>query len=151
MMLAPRVWILVLVLAAAGLVNLGGCAVSRADQLRAKGEQIESMLVSERGRALVMDNPAARTGKISHLTNLRTQLSVVNVARASAPHFLESPHLESAYDVIEEAYGTIAWNIPLGPNDAAIRPLPAQFGPSGLDFNAFTAAKPRGIASPPAP
>lgn len=124
------------------LAAASGCSVTREQQLRAKAAAVESALVSERGRTLTMGDAASRASKLDHLTSLRTQLSLVNVARGSAPHFLEHPQLDAAYDVIEEAYGTIEWNIPMLPGQA-LRPLPSQFTSQGLNFNAFTSPQGR--------
>lgn len=106
---------------------LAACAVSRHDQVRAHAQRTERSLVSERDRAIRSDTLAsARDARLSHLSTLRLTLSAANIALGSVPFAVDEPKRPAAYDVLDEVYSTIEWNIPLGPGDA-IRPMPRQF------------------------
>lgn len=132
-----------LVLAALALL-LSGCAVSRSAEVKAHAQSVESRLIDQRDRLAVA--PVAfpdRAQRLDHLTGLRTQLSLANIARGLVPQLLRAPdQRDSAYDVLDEVYSTIDWNIPLLPTDTQ-RPLPPLFrGPQGLDFNALSNSGP---------
>lgn len=114
--------------AAATLITvlmLTGCATSRIDQLHRKADKVESNLKAEQKRVLAM-NAADQSARLDHLTGLRATLSAANVGLGAVPHLVDVSQRDVAYDVIEEVYDTIDWNIPMGPSDAK-RALPAQF------------------------
>lgn len=129
--------------------------------LRDRSALVERKLEAERDRALGNTSPGSRETELSHLQNLRLSLSVVNVSITSVPLLLGSDNeREIGYSVLDEAIGTIDWNIPLygsassagsgsgvGAGSAA-RAFPALFSPqTGLDFAAIRQGNgPRGIA-----
>lgn len=116
---------LVLQLLAAG--GMGGCALSRHDQLKSRARAVEKGLRSEQRRVLAMEETEAdRAARLDNLRELRGYLSAANIGLGTVPHFIAEERRDIAYDVLEEAYDTIEWNIPLGPADQR-RPLPAQF------------------------
>jgi len=117
---------IVLALGAAVMV-LGGCSLTREQQIARKAERVESSLKSEQKRVLAL--PAGeqdRDWRLDHLTSLRLTLSGANIARAAVPYAVEEAQRPMAWDVLEEVYSTIDWNIPMGPRDQK-RSLPAQF------------------------
>lgn len=117
-----------------------GCARSRAELLRDRSAYVEQKLEAERDRVLVNTAPAERDARLSHLQNLRLGLSVVNVSIVSVPVMLKSEDERAiGYSVLDEAVGTIDWNIPIYAGGAAgLRPYPALFSPqTGLDFAAI--------------
>ncbi len=117
------------------VLSLGACALSRADQLARQSDRVESRLVKERDRVMASGDADSR-GRLDYLTGLRTQLTVADAARKLAPRLLQDPEqVESAYDILEEVYSTIDWNIPLSPTDASRRAMPELFGAGGLDFS----------------
>lgn len=117
------------------VLSLGACALSRADQLARQSDRVEAHLVKERDRVMAGDTADAQQ-RLNHLTDLRMQLTVADAARKLAPRLLKDPaQVDSAYDILEEVYSTIDWNIPLSPTDASRRAMPNLFGPSGLDFS----------------
>jgi hypothetical protein len=120
----------------------GGCAKSCVDQLRDQSVLVERRLTSERDSAVAQG--AAGSAKISHLTTLRTALSVANISLAAVPVVLpEAPQRDVAYSVLDEVYKTIDWNIPIVDRGGQ-RSLPVLFDPaSGLNFGAI-----RGTAEP---
>jgi hypothetical protein len=119
------------VLAAAALP---ACTLSRADGLARQSDRVESGLLKERTRVTSLNSSdPARTERLGHLSSLRTQLTLADLARKGAPRLLQGPDVDIAYDVLEEVYSTIEWNIPLGPGEP-LRPLPSEFGPAGLRF-----------------
>lgn len=126
----------VVALAAAPFV-LGACALSRQAQLERKSEKVEGELRDEQRRVLSVMPPATpeREARLDHLTNLRATLSMANVALGAVPWTIPDPQRGTAYDVLDEVYETIRWNIPLGPEDAK-RPMPAEFRSGRLDLNA---------------
>lgn len=120
---------------------LTGCTLSRAEQLARQSDRVETKLLRERDRvtAAAASSPDAGA-RLSHLTDLRTQLTVADAARKLAPRLLQEPdQIDAAYDVLEEVYSTIDWNIPLLPGDRSRKTLPSVFGPSGLDFSRLAA------------
>lgn len=126
---------------------LGACEQSRLARLEAKADRVESKLVRERDAVLGSGfAPAERQTRLDHLTNLRVQLGLANAGRLAAPRLLSGPDVETAYDALDEVYGVIDWNIPLGPSDVK-RPFPAVFGPAGLNFQQLQNL--RGSSTPP--
>ena len=123
---------------------------------------VEQKLELERNRVLVDGTLTSGAGggrdaAISHLQTLRGALSVVNVSITSVPLLLSEPdQREIGYSVLDEAIGTIDWNIPLyqtssgvgGVGGAAQRPFPSLFSPqAGLDFSGIRqGARPTGFA-----
>lgn len=121
-------------LLALSLINAGGCAFTRQQQLEARAETINGKLVAERSRVLAL--PAAdaeRPVRIDHLTNLKLTLSAANIALGSVPRVVPEDQRPLAYDILQEVYGTIDWNIPLGPGDAK-KPLPAGWVGNSLQL-----------------
>lgn len=113
---------------------LGGCAMSREDRLRDRADKIEDKLIDERDRVVAL--PAAdpdRAPRLSNLNSLKTSLSAVNIGLGSAKYLPENRR-DVAYDIIEEAYSTIEWNIPLKAGDAGRRPMPEGFVNGKLDL-----------------
>ncbi len=117
----------------AGLMVLGGCAASRVDQLHRKADRVEASLKGEQRRVLALTS-ADRAQRLDHLNSLRTTLSAANVGLGAVPHLVEPDKRDVAYDVLEEVYDTIEWNIPLGPGDPQ-RPLPSRFSNGVLKLN----------------
>lgn len=106
---------------------VSGCALSRQGQLERKSERIESHLKGEQARVLKMSaDDGERGARLDHLTQLRWTLSAANIGLAAVPRVVAEPQRDLAYDVLEEAYDTIDWNIPLGPGDTK-RALPSRF------------------------
>lgn len=125
------------------LALLSGCAVTREQQLARKAEKVESSLKTEQRRLLALDAAAAeRQWRLEHLSSLRYTLSAANVARGAVPYIVEEPQRPMAWDVLDEVYGTIDWNIPLGPGDPK-RPLPSQFSGGKLNLTPATPRKDR--------
>jgi hypothetical protein len=107
--------------------TLTGCA-SRYDQLRTKSGRVESALIAERTKVSATD-ATDRSARLSHLSDLRATLSAANVG-LGATRYIPKEQREVAYDILDEVYGTIEWNIPLGPTDKK-KPLPSSFAPDG--------------------
>lgn len=107
-----------------------GCAMSRADKLEAKSERVERSLLDEQKRVIAMSD-AERQARLDHLTQLRALLSAANISLGVVPHTVPADKIDIAYDVLDEAYDTIQWNIPLGPRDQK-RPLPKGFESGAL-------------------
>jgi hypothetical protein len=125
-----------LALAATALVAIGGgggCQTSRLDQLRSKADKVDGSLKKERNRVLA-SSQADRDARLSRLSGLYTTKSMTDIALAAVPLVIEEPQRDMAYDVLEEAYDTIDWNIPLGPNDPQ-RPMPTKLQGSTLRLN----------------
>lgn len=123
-----------MIVAAAVLAASGaGCATSRVDQLHRKADRVEAELKSEQKKVLAM-SPGDRAARLDRLTQLRATLSAANIGLGSVPHLVEPGKRDLAYDVLDEVYNTIEWNIPLGPGDPQ-RPLPAQFSGGVLKLN----------------
>jgi hypothetical protein len=112
---------------------LGACSTGRLAKLERKADRVESSLLAERKRVLTMA-PAdpGRAARLDHLSQLRGSLSAANVARGTVPYLIQEPQRPIAYDVLEEVYSTIEWNIPLGPNDPARKMMPTQFSGNTL-------------------
>ncbi len=115
------------IVAAVLAATLGGCSVSRYAQLREKAGDVESSLKAEQRRvvALPSDQPE-REARLDHLSGLRTMLSAANIGLGATRYAIPEEKRDLAYDVLEEAYGTIEWNIPLGPSEPK-RAMPARF------------------------
>ena len=121
--------------------------MSREAQLRRKADTVESALVKERDRVARFDSTnAERAQRLEHLTMLRGTLSAANIGLGSVPHLLPIDQRDLAYDVLDEAYDTIAWNIPLGPGDPK-KPLPLPFQSGRLNVNELV-PKPSPIGQP---
>lgn len=111
-----------------------GCALTRRQQLEARSESINGRLMSERTRVLALPaSDAERPARIDHLTNLKLTLSAANVALGSVPHVVPEEQRPLAYDILQEVYGTIDWNIPLGPAETK-KPLPAGWAGNALQL-----------------
>ncbi|MBL8745614.1 MAG: hypothetical protein JNK58_04565 [Phycisphaerae bacterium] len=114
---------------------LGGCAFTRHDQLRQQSTRVETRLKKEQSRVLSLAREdAERAARLDHLTELRWTLSAANIGLAAVPRLVPIDKRDLAYDVLEETYDTIDWNIPLGPADHA-RPLPARFNAGTLNLD----------------
>jgi hypothetical protein len=115
-----------LLVASLATLILGGCAVSRHDQVKAHSRRAESQLLAERDRVLAGERDQ-RDAWLDHLSTLRVSLSAANVALGSVPWAFPADKRPAAYDVLDEVYSTIEWNVPLGPGKGQPRPLPTQF------------------------
>lgn len=114
-----------------------GCAASRQRELERLSRRVESRLKSEQSQALASQlTDAERRQRLEHLTSLRYTLSAADIGLASVPRLVSEPQRPVAYDVLEEVYSTIEWNIPLGPGDA-LRGLPRGFSGGAFDFSAL--------------
>ncbi len=111
-------------LLAAVLLITSGCATTRLDQLRNKADRVETALKAEQSKVLSQSD-RERQQRLTHLSTLRGTLSAANVGLGAA-RYLPEEDRELAYDVLDEVYGTIDWNIPLG-SGQPLRPLPSQF------------------------
>jgi hypothetical protein len=143
----------VLWLALLTVVLLTGCTQSRAQKLAARADKVETALTRERDRVLELPAGPERSARLDHLSSLNLQLRAANISRVAAPRLLTGEQVDMAFDVLDEVYGTINWNIPLAPSDTRAKPLPDLFTGAGLDFNRFTAApmtQPAPAQPPPA-
>lgn len=114
-------------------VFLTACAVSREDRLRDKADRLNDKLIDEREK--ILDNAQfaeSRDAQLTHLTTLRTTLSAINIGLGSTRYLAEQDR-ELAYDVIEEAYDTIEWNIPYA-SPSMQKTMPLQFQNGVLNF-----------------
>jgi hypothetical protein len=119
------------------LAMLSGCTSSRLGQLEKKAGRVEKQLLSERSRVLGMESASMeRSARMDHLSQLRMTLSAANVGRGTIPLLVEEAQRPVAYDVIDEVYSTIEWNIPLLPTDPARKQMPASFAGNMLRLNA---------------
>ena len=115
---------------------LPGCATSRYDQLRAESGRVEQKLRDEQARTLNLpENDMIRRQKLEHLTQLKYTLSAANVGLGTVRHGLPEDQRDLGYDVMEEVYSTIEWNIPLGANEPQ-KQLPPQFSNGFLNLGA---------------
>ncbi len=114
---------------------LGGCSVSRYDQLRARSGEVGAELKTEQARALSLADDASRQQRLDHLTSLHYTHSAADVALGTVRRVIPADQRDLAYDVLDEVYDTIEWNIPLGPGEAK-RPMPAGFAGNALRLNA---------------
>jgi len=130
-----------LAVAGVAIVMLAGCARSRADLLRDRAVVVENRLQAERDATLAGLRGSDRDARLSHLQGLRLGLSAVNVSIPTVPVFLKTEEERAiGYSVLDEALGTIDWNIPIVTSTATAspRPYPALFSPQGgLDFQAI--------------
>jgi len=119
----------------AASIVISGCAVTRAGSLRRKSEGVEKELRAEQKRVLALapEDPE-REARLERLTELRATLSAANIGLGAVPHFVAEDKRDMAYDVLEEVYDTIDWNIPLGPMDSP-RPLPPRFQSGSLNLD----------------
>ncbi len=121
---------------------LPACSTSRLARLERKADRVESRLQAEQKRVLALPiSDDARAARLSHLSQLRGTLSAANVARGTVAYVVDEPQRPIAYDVIEEVYATIEWNIPLGP-DQPQRALPAQFDGASLSLSPLPSTQP---------
>jgi hypothetical protein len=133
--------------AAAGVLMLcvvcsSGCAVSREQQLRKRGESVRAGLIKERNRvAALPSTEPERSPRLAHLEGLHTTLSAANVGVGAVGMFSSQAQRDLAYDVIEEVYATIEWNTPLGPADAK-RALPAGFAGNRFMLDSASGSSP---------
>jgi hypothetical protein len=114
-------------------VFLTACTVTREDRLRAKADRLNDKLIDEREK--VLDNAQfaeSRDAQLTHLTTLRTTLSAINLGLGSTRYLAEQDR-DLAYDVIEEAYDTIEWNIPYAAPSLQ-KTMPLQFQNGALKF-----------------
>lgn len=114
-------------------ITLVGCSQSREAQLRAKSERVAAQLQGEQRRVLSLAGDPSRQSRLDHLTQLRATLSAANIGLGTVPYVLEEPERPMAYDVLDEVYETIAWNIPLGPGEPK-KPLPEAFRGGSLQL-----------------
>lgn len=127
-------WIMTL---ACAVVVLPGCAVSRHQEVKALSRRVEGRLKQEQAVALAGSpaTPQLRQQKLEHLSGLRLTLSAANVALGTVPRMVPEPQRPVAYDVLEEVYATIDWNIPLLPGEG-LRGMPAGFDGGVLNLGA---------------
>lgn len=116
---------------------LPACTLSRAEQLARKADKVESKLISERDRviALAEDNHPEAAARSQHVQTLHFTLRAANIARISVPYAIPEDKRPLAYDVLEETYDTIDWNIPLMPGSPMYRSLPERFEDGRLMLN----------------
>lgn len=130
-----------LAVACVAMVMQAGCARSRADLLRDRAAVVENRLQAERDATLAGLRGSDRDARLLHLQGLRLGLSAVNVSIPTVPVFLKTEEERAiGYSVLDEALGTIDWNIPIVTSTATAsqRPYPALFSPQGgLDFQAI--------------
>ena len=123
------------------LSGLLGCAQSRHDQLRGISSRVEKELRTEQREVLAMTgSEQLRSQRLDHLGSLRNTHAAADIALASVPRLLDGDNRLMAYDILEEVYGVIEWNIPLLPGEGT-KPLPNAFSSNGLDFNALRAGQ----------
>lgn len=109
--------------------------MNRRDQLRDKSERIARKLGEEQQRVVAMDQlESTRAARLDHLTQLRASLSAANIALGAVPRFLRDAEQQTAFDVLDEVYNTIDWNIPLGPSEPR-RPMPREFSTGVLKLD----------------
>jgi len=120
---------------------LSACA-SRYDELRAESARVETALTREQALVLNTDkSPADRQQRLDYLSQLRTTLSAANIGLSTIKYVVPADKQPIAYDVLQEVYGTIKWNIPLGPNDAK-KQLPPLFKNNTLNISELSAQQP---------
>ncbi|MGH7242769.1 MAG: hypothetical protein ACREJD_05070 [Phycisphaerales bacterium] len=120
------------------ILLLASCA-SRYDQLKSESAQVETALTKEQSLVLNTDKFASdRQQRLDYLSQLRTTLSAANIGLSTVKYVVPAEQQPIAYDVIQEVYGTIKWNIPLGPSDPK-KQLPALFQNNQLNINGLTA------------
>lgn len=115
-------------------IVLASCA-SRYDQLKAESARVETALVKEQRLVLDSDKDANdRQQRLDYLSQLRTTLSAANIGLSTIKYVVPADKQPIAYDVLDEVYGTIKWNIPLGPNDPK-KQLPQLFKNNQLNIS----------------
>lgn len=132
-------------------ITMPGCSKSRAELLQDRSALIERKLQSERDRALTNPVASERDSQMAHLQTLRLGLSMVNVSIVTVPVILSTEDERAiGYSVLDEALGTIDWNIPIygSASLSTQRPYPVLFSPqTGLDFASIRRGNtPPGIA-----
>lgn len=121
-------------LVSAALAYTTGCAVSRYQQLQRKSDKVESSLKSEQKRVIAISGDSSRQARLDHLSDLRLSLSAADIGLSTVKYAVPVEEQDLAYDIIEQVYDTIDWNIPLGPTEAK-RAMPAQFSNGRLNLN----------------
>lgn len=117
-----------------------GCAKSRYDQLKDLSSDVAERLRDEQSRVVALSaDDATRSARIEHLNQLKYSLSATNVALGAVPRALPADQRDLAFDVIEEVYSTIDWNIPLGPTDVK-KPMPSAFSGGTLRLDQLAPA-----------
>lgn len=115
------------------------CCASRYDQLKTESARVENSLVKEQRLVLDSDKYAAdRQQRLDYLSQLRTTLSAANIGLSTIKYVVPADKQPIAYDVLDEVYGTIKWNIPLGPTEPK-KQLPALFKNNSLNINELMA------------
>lgn len=110
-----------------------GCSTGPLARLERKADRVEGSLLSEQKRVLAMTpTDPGRSARLDYLSQLRGTLSAANVARGTVPYIVEEAQRPIAYNVLDEVYSTIEWNIPLGPNDPARKMMPSSFSGNAL-------------------
>lgn len=118
------------------LLGVGGCEVTRYGQLTKKADRVESDLKKEQAKALTLTpGDPARAAKLEHLTSLRNQLSAANVGLSAVKYVVPPEQRNVGYDVIEQVYDTIDWNIPLSASDPGKKMMPSQFSDGVLKLS----------------
>jgi len=116
------------------LLLLASCA-TRYDELRSESARVETALTKEQALVLNTDkSPADRQQRLDYLSQLRTTLSAANIGLSTIKYVVPADKQPVAYDVLQEVYGTIKWNIPLGPSDTK-KQLPPLFKNNQLNIN----------------
>jgi len=117
---------------------LAACA-TRYDELKSESYRVETALTKEQALVLNTDKSAAdRQQRLDYLSQLRTTLSAANIGLSTVKYVVPADKQPLAYDVIQEVYGTIKWNIPLGPSDPK-KQLPQLFKNNQLNISELTA------------
>jgi len=120
------------------LLTLSACA-SRYDELKSESYRVETALTKEQSLVLNTDKYANdRQQRLDYLSQLRTTLSAANIGLSTVRYVVPADKQPIAYDVIQEVYGTIKWNIPLGPSDPK-KQLPALFKNNQLNISELSA------------
>lgn len=118
-------------------LTLSACA-SRYDQLKSESNTVEHALIKE--QSLILAQPSGtpdRQARLDYLSQLHTTLTAANVGLSTVKYVVPADKQPLAYDVLEEVYSTINWNIPLGPSDAK-KSLPTLFKNNSLNINALS-------------
>lgn len=141
---------IMMALLAITVAMLPGCARSRSEILRDRSATVERKLVSERDRVLANPTAADHESKMSHLQTMRVGLSMINISITAVPLMLaDEAQREVGYSVLDEALGTIDWNLPIyiSSPSTAQRDYPTLFSPlTGLDFAGIRRGdRPQGI------
>lgn len=140
----PTLKLLPLLIAALALT---GCSTSRYAELRSQSNKVERALERERDDALRLPPEANLGQKLDHLTSLRYTLTAADLGLAAARRLLPEADRPLAYDALEQAYDTIAWNIPLLPGQGT-RPMPSAFSGGVFNINQFMTPATDPVAPP---